>query len=112
MPTLDKKLVEKISAACDAYHHDAQTRGKKGFRYDMWHRYATLLSLLDGLLRESGDVKAKDREEFIRAVTGTARSTARRHLQIYERLHLIDQPESVGSWTALYKLSKEVGEAA
>ena len=102
---LEKNLAEKISKACDAYHQDAKSRGRNGFNFELWLGYANILNLLDEQLRENNQLKSSERDAYLKALTGTARSTARRHLQIFRVLDRINSPESTSSWRELYERS-------
>lgn len=100
--------LDKITEASNAYHEDAKSRGKQGFNYELWEKYAQLLVLFDEYVTER--VSSKERYEMIQAYMGAARSTARRHLQIAKRLHLIKDPEQYQSWGKLHEAAVSISD--
>ena len=106
---LDAALLDKISTAAQAYRDAVKARNGKPMDFHLWHSYAQLLVNFEDLIVEAGITSKQERDQILMSIVGTARSTARRHRQIFEALDRIPNPEQHRSWNSLLKAAVEVG---
>ena len=106
----DAALLDKVSAVAQAYKDTVKRRNGKPMNFHLWHSYAQLLVTFEDLIVEAGITSKKDRDQILRTVVGTPRSTARRHRQIFEALDRIPHPEQHRSWKSLLRAAVEVAQ--
>ena len=101
---LQQEVFLKVKDAAEAYHEQAQCRNTS-FDFQTWIAFAKLLSEMESFIGD--EVKAKDRDQLLKAYCGVSRSTARRQLQIFDNIHLIEDASLYSSWSQLYEATKE-----
>lgn len=106
---IDPVILEKVLTASESYKAKMKERnGRSAFNFELWHKFATLLVTFEDAIEEMGIKDKQVRDQILRAYCLTARSTARKHRQIYEVLHLIPNPEQYPSWKALSRAAVAV----
>ena len=109
LQSFDAEVLEKIAAASESYKSQMKQRnGRSGFDFELWLKFATLLVTFEDFLVDAGIEDTQSRDQILRIYMGTARSTARRHRQIYNLLHLIPNAEQYKSWKELHRAAVAV----
>lgn len=103
-------VLAKVSAAAQAYKELMKCRNGKSMDFNLWFCFAQMLVIFEDAIVEAGIEGKQERDQILRTFTGTARSTARRHRQIFETLDRIPNPQEYRSWKSLLKAAQQVGQ--